>query len=208
MDIKDLTVEEFIEMKQKMDEAELDTTPYAITDEDEGIQVVGDVSKTETKKHDYTLIMYYPNRPEFREKLEKEGATIEKETPNYLVFCRTYEDVWVPPRIYTAVQEAFTEVYRFFNVVIDGGKIRDLTEKEVAEVLRIMGQDVMERMIHALATILRMPQWEEECVYSIQMPAIVMKLIDDFPEIVNSADFFTERSSEKQTKIPNLSVEK
>lgn len=207
MDIKDLTVEQFIEMKEKMDNAENDTTPYAITDEDDNIAVVGDVSKTETKKHDYTLIMYYPNREEFRQKIEKEGVPIIKETPNYLVFKRTYNDVWVPPRIYTAVQEAFTEVYRFFNVIIENGEVRDLTEEEVGEVLRIMGQDVMERMIHAVATILRMPQWEEECVYSLQMPSIVMQLIEDFPEIINSVDFFTERSSEKVT-TPSLSVEK
>lgn len=205
MDIKDLTVEQFIEMKEKMDNAENDTTPYAITDEDDNIAVVGDVSKTETKKHDYTLIMYYPNRQEFREKLDKEGVSIIKETPNYLVFKRTYKDVWVAPRIYTAVQEAFTEVYRFFNFVMENGEIRDLTEEEIGEVLRIMGQDVMERMIHAVATILRMPEWEEECVYSLQMPAIVMQLIDDFPEIVNSVDFFTEGSSEK-AEIPHLSV--
>lgn len=206
MDIKDMTVEQFIEMKKKMDNAENDTTPFAILDDDDEINIVGDVSKTETKKHDYTLIMYYPNRDEFRKKLDDEGVTIEKETPNYLVFRRTYQDVWVPPRIYTAVQEAFTEVYRFFNVIVDDGGVRDLTEEEVGEVLRIMGQDVMERMIHAVATILRMPQWEEECVYSLQMPMIVMKLIDDFPEIVNGVDFFTKGSSEKG--VANLSIEK
>lgn len=206
MDIKDMTVEQFIEMKKKMDNAENDTTPFAILDDDDEINIVGDVSKTETKKHDYTLIMYYPNRDEFRKKLDDEGVTIEKETPNYLVFRRTYQDVWVPPRIYTAVQEAFTEVYRFFNVIVDDGGVRDLTEEEVGEVLRIMGQDVMERMIHAVATILRMPQWEEECVYSLQMPMIVMKLIDDFPEIVNGVDFFTKGSSEKGAT--NLSIEK
>lgn len=207
MDIKDMTVEQFIEMKKKMDEAENDTTPFAILDDEDEINVVGDVSKTETKKHDYTLIMYYPNRDELRKKLDKEGVTIEKETPNYLVFRRTYRDVWVPPRIYTAVQEAFTEVYRFFNVITDDGGVRDLTEEEVGEVLRIMGQDVMERMIHAVATIFRMPQWEEECVYSLQMPVIVMQLIDDFPEIVNGVDFFTSGSSEKG-KPEKLSIEK
>ena len=53
MDIKDLmkdiTYEEFVEMKKKMDEAEEDTTPYAITDGDE-ISVVGDPNKTEIKQ--------------------------------------------------------------------------------------------------------------------------------------------------------------
>ena len=69
MDIKDLmkdiTYEEFVEMKKKMDEAEEDTTPYAITDGDE-ISVVGDPNKTEIKKNDYVILFAYPQKPQSR----------------------------------------------------------------------------------------------------------------------------------------------
>lgn len=200
MDIKNMTVEQFIEMKKKMDEAENDTTPYAITDDDNNVLVVGDVSKTETKTHDYTIIFYYPNRPAFRERLEKEGVEIIKETPNYLIFKRTYEDVWVPPRTYTAVQTSFVEVYRYFNVITENGELRDLTPDEIIEAMKLLDDEMIERMVHAVATVLRIPREEEECIYSLAIPEVMTQMIVDFPEIINSVDFFTETSSDRNTE--------
>lgn len=200
MDIKNMTVEQFIEMKKKMDEAENDTTPYAITDDDNNVLVVGDVSKTETKTHDYTIIFYYPNRPAFRERLEKEGVDIIKETPNYLIFKRTYEDVWVPPRTYTAVQTSFVEVYRYFNVITENGELRDLTPDEIIEAMKLLDDEMIERMVHAVATVLRIPREEEECIYSLAIPEVMTQMIVDFPEIINSVDFFTETSSDRNTE--------
>lgn len=200
MDIKNMTVEQFIEMKKKMDEAENDTTPYAITDEDNNVLVVGDVSKTETKTHDYTIIFYYPNRPAFRERLDKEGVDIIKETPNYLIFKRTYEDVWVPPRTYTAVQTSFVEVYRYFNVITENSELRDLTPDEIIEAMKLLDDEMIERMVHAVATVLRIPREEEECIYSLAIPEVMTQMIVDFPEIINSVDFFTETSSDKSTE--------
>ena len=200
MDIKNMTVEQFIEMKKKMDEAENDPTPYAITDDDNNVLVVGDVSKTETKTHDYTIIFYYPNRPAFRERLDKEGVEIIKETPNYLIFKRTYEDVWVPPRTYTAVQTSFVEVYRYFNVITENGELRDLTPDEVVEAMTLLDDEMIERMVHAVATVLRIPREEEECIYSLAIPEVMTQMIVDFPEIINSVDFFTETSSDRNTE--------
>ena len=193
---KDMTVEQFMAIKEKMDEAENDTTPFAIVDDEQTVNVIGDVSKTEIEKHDYTVIFYYPNKPRFKEMLDKEKADIIKTTPNYLVFKRTYKDVWVPPRIYTAVQTSVAEVYQFFTAATEDGELRDLTEEESIEVLRMLGQDMIERMCHAVATILRIPEWEEECMYSIAIPPLIMQLVQDFPEIINGVDFFTDRSSE------------
>ena len=196
---KDMTVEQFMQIKEQMDDAENDTTPYAVVDDEQTINVVGDVSKTEIKKGEYTVIFYYPNKEKYRQIIEKEGLEITKETPNYLVFKRTYKDVWVPPRIYTAVQTSFAEVYQFFNAITDDGNLRDLTEEEAVEMLKLLGQDMIDRMCHAVATILRIPQWEEECMYSIGIIPIIVRLTEDFPEIINSVDFFTDRSSENPT---------
>ena len=149
MDIKDLmkdiTYEEFVEMKKKMDEAEEDTTPYAITDGDE-ISVVGDPNKTEITKHDYVIQFAYPNTPQWKQRLKSEGVEIKQETPNYIGVERTYKDVWVPPRVYTAVQTAFAELYQFFNVIMEDGSIRDLTDTEIVEALRMLPQEMMESM--------------------------------------------------------------
>lgn len=204
MDIKDLmkdiTYEEFVDMKKKMDEAENDTTPYAILNDDE-INVVGDVNKTEVTKHDYVIQFAYPNTPQWKSRLESEGVKILKETPNYIGVERTYKDVWVPPRVYTAVQTAFAELYQFFNVVLKDGSIRDLNEDEIIATLRMLSQDMMEAMCHAVATVLRIPPNEEDCMLPTMTMAAVLRMIQDFPEILNGMDFFTDKSSETELKI-------
>lgn len=204
MDIKDLmkdiTYEEFVEMKKKMDEAEEDTTPYAITDGDE-ISVVGDPNKTEITKHDYVIQFAYPNTPQWKQRLKSEGVEIKQETPNYIGVERTYKDVWVPPRVYTAVQTSFAEIYRFFNVVTEDGTIRDLTSEEIVEAIRMLSQEMMESMCHAVATVLRIPQNEEACMLPTMTMVAVLHMIQDFPEIINGMDFFTEESSETELKL-------
>lgn len=204
MDIKDLmkdiTYEEFVEMKKKMDEAEEDTTPYAITDGDE-ISVVGDPNKTEITKYDYVILFAYPQRPQWKERLESEGVEIKQETPNYIIVKKTYKDVWVPPRVYTAVQTAFAELYQFFNVVMKDGTIRDLTDEEIVEALRMLPQEVTDAMSHVVATVLRIPQSEEEYMVQTTIIGAVIKMIKDFPEIINGMDFFTDESSETKLTL-------
>lgn len=198
--MKDITYEEFVEMKQKMDEAEQDTTPYAIVSDGE-VSVVGDVNKTEITKHDYVIQFAYPNTQAWKDRLQSEGVEIFKETPNYLGVERTYKDIWVAPRVYTAVQTAFAELYQFFNVVMEDGTIRDLTDDEIVDAIRMLSQDMMESMCHAVATVLHIPQNEEQCMLPTMTMAAVMRMIQDFPEILNGMDFFTDKSSETNLKV-------
>lgn len=197
---KNITYEEFVELKKRMDEAENDTTPYAIVD-DGDISVVGDVNKTEITKHDYVIQFAYPNTKAWKDRLESEGVKILKETPNYIGVERTYKDVWVAPRVYTAVQTAFAELYQFFNVVMEDGTIRDLTDEEIIQAIRMLSQDMMESMCHAVATVLRIPQQEEACMLPTMTMAAVVRMIQDFPEILNGMDFFTDKSSETGLKV-------
>lgn len=202
MDIDKLTAEDLRKIKALMDKAEEDTTPYAITDEDDGIQIVGDPNKTEIVKYQYELQFAYPKSDENRQRLsEMQNTVITKETDNYIVVKRSFKDVWVPPRIYTSVQTAFAEVYQFLNVITDDGGIRDLTEDEMIEALRMLDQDMIEAMCHAVATILRIPQQEEPCMIAITVMPVIMKMIEDFPEIINGMDFFTDGSSETELKV-------
>lgn len=195
MDIQNMTVEQFIEMKKKMDEAENDTTPYAIVENDD-ISVVGDVNNTETKKHEYVIQFAFPNTDFWKQRIKRENVKILKETPNYIGVERTYKDVWVPPRVHTAVQTAFAEVYQFFNMATEDGTVRDLTNDEIVEALRVLSQTMIESMCHAVATVLRIEPEEEQCMLPTSTMTTILLMIDDFPEIVNSMDFFTDRSLE------------
>ena len=194
IDVQNMTVEQFVEMKHKMDEAENDTTPYAIA-EGEEMSVIGDVNNTEIKKHEYVIQFAYPNTEYWKHRIESEGMKVLKETENYIGVERRFKDVWVPPRVYTAVQTAFAEVYQFFNMATDDGKIRDLTNDEIIEALRVLNQQMIESMCHAVATVLRLEPEEEECMLPTSTMTTILLMIDDFPEIINGMDFFTDRSS-------------
>ena len=202
MDIKNMTVEQFIAMKEAMDKAEEDTTPYVITDEDDGLQVVVDPNKTEIVKYQYTIQFAYPKTDTVRNTLkDMKDCVVNKETDNYIVCTRTFKDVWIPPRIYPQVQTAFAELYRFFNAITDDGGLRDLTDDEIVEVLKMLDQEMIEAMCHAVATILRIPEQEEPCMISLTVMPVIMRMIDDFPEIINGMDFFTDGSSEIDMKV-------
>lgn len=196
INLKNMTVEQFQEMKAKMDAAENDTTPFAIVEDDDQLSVVGDVEKTQKVTHDYVIGFGYPNTKEWKKAITEEGLTIQGETPSYLFVKREYKDVWVPPRTFTNVQTAFIELYNFFNIVMEDGSLRDLNEEEIKEALRMLDQDLMDAMCHVVAMILGIPQREE--VYMMELPTMVatVKIINDFPEIVNSSDFFSSKSSE------------
>ena len=195
MDVKEMTVEQFIEMKKKMDEAENDTTPYAVAENDD-ISVVGDVNKTEIKKHEYVIQFAYPNNDYWKDRIKREGAKILKETDNYIGVEKRFKDVWIPPRVYTAVQTAFAEVYQFFNVATEDGNVRDLTNEEILEALRILNQTMVESMCHAVATVLRIEPEEEQCMLPTSTMVTILLMIEDFPEVINGMDFFTDRSLE------------
>ena len=195
MDVKEMTVEQFIEMKKKMDEAENDTTPYAVAENDD-ISVVGDVNKTEIKKHEYVIQFAYPNNDYWKDRIKREGAKILKETDNYIGVEKRFKDVWIPPRVYTAVQTAFAEVYQFFKVATEDGNVRDLTNEEILEALRILNQTMVESMCHAVATVLRIEPEEEQCMLPTSTMVTILLMIEDFPEVINGMDFFTDRSLE------------
>lgn len=200
MDINKMTVEEFFAMKQKMDEAENDTTPYAVMNSDgDELNVIGDVNKTEVKKHDYTILFYYPNTEAWKETLKnRTDLSILRYTDNYIICRRVFKDIWVPPRVYTAVQTAFVELYQFFNTVSEDGELRDLTYDEAVKALRMLDQEMIEAMVHAVATVLQIPREEEDFIYSLGLPTVVIQMVGDFPEIINGVDFFTDNLSENE----------
>ena len=84
---------------------------------------------------------------------------------------------------------------------MEDGSIRDLTDVEIVEALRMLPQEMMESMYHVVATVLRIPQSDEEFMLQTSTTGAVLKMIQDFPEIINGMDFFTDESSETQLTL-------
>lgn len=190
--MSDITYEQFMEMKKKFDEAENDDTPYIAVVDDE-VSIVGDAEKTERKKGNYKMQFWCPNNDMWKARIE--GEKIVNETENYIAYEREYENVWVSPRVQTAVMTSFVELYKFFYMVSEDGQIRDLTADEVIMALRSLSQEMTDAMCHAVATVLRIDPMEEQFMFVTQTARTIIQMIDDFPEIINGMDFFTDKSS-------------
>lgn len=194
IDISNLTYEQFQAIKDKMDAAEEDTTPYAVV-KDEQVHVLGDPNKTELKKFEYTIEFAYPNRPHWLKQIDENE--IFAKTDQYIGVRRTYKDVWVSPRVQTTVQAAFIELYQFFNFVSEDGELRDLTVDELKMALRSLNQEMVEAMCHAVASVLGIGYQEEQFMLTISTAVTTVKMCSDFPELINGMDFFIDNSSEE-----------
>lgn len=186
----ELSLEEFMAIKEHMDEAENDETPYAAVKYNQ-IHIVGDPNKTEVKKKDFVIQFAYPNTEAWRKQIKEEE--IFNETPNYIGVERHFEDVWVPPRVQTAVMTAFTELYAFFTIVMENGEVRDMELDEIKMALRELNQEAVEAMCHAVATVLRINPREEDFMLTTSTATCLIQMIDAFPEIINGMDFFSEK---------------
>lgn len=191
---KDITYEQFLEMKKRFDAAENDTTPYAIVDDDEKIKVVGDVSKTEVKKFDYTIQFAYRNTPQNKELLK--GENIFNETENYIAVERKYTDAWIPPRRWTDVTSTLIQLYKFFVAVTRDGTLRDLTPDEALVALETMNSEMIDAMCDVVAVTLAIPPEDAQYMLSTSAIGATMQIANDFPEIINGVDFTTGNSSE------------
>ena len=186
MDTTNITREEFEELKRKFDEAESDDTPFAVVANDE-IGIVGDPDKTEMKKGEYTVKFGFPNTEEWKAQIDPKD--IFKETENYIGVERTFKDVFISPRRHSAVLAAFTELYAFFNYITDDGEVRDLTEEEIPHALVILDNNI-DAVFKAVGSILGLDEAVYECMIPVSASTTLVKMVADFPEIINETDFF------------------
>lgn len=193
-----ITYEQFLAMKEKFDKAENDTTPYAIVPNDDEIKVVGDVNKTEANKHNYVIQFAFRNTPYNKELLTAANEKIIGETENYIGVERTYTDAWIPPRKHTEVQSVLVQLYKFFNAVTEDGEIRDMTPDETLAALRTLNDEIIDAMCDVLGVILNIPSEEREYILLPSAIEASLQVIDDFPEVVNGADFIIGNSSESR----------
>lgn len=186
MDTQNITREEFEELKRRFDEAENDDTPFAVVANDE-IGIVGDADKTEQKKGEYTVQFGLPNTEEWKKQFEPNE--IFKETENYIGVEKTFKDVFISPRRHSTVLAAFTELYAFFNYISDDGEVRELTEDEIPTALQLL-DDNIDAVYRAVGAVLGIDNAMSEWMLHTSATYTLLKMIKDFPEIINETDFF------------------
>ena len=185
-----MTMEEFNALKKSINDAKEDDTPYVGVVNDE-IIVNGDPNKTELIPHSYTIAFAFPKTDEWKEAIKAEGSIeIERETENYIVANKTYKNVWVTPRKAGNFIEAFTKILSFMNTVNEKGEIEEITEEQMAEILRYLNKDIEDIAYDALAKIIGIPAELAEFMRVDSVMFNLVKMAHDAPDLVNSSDLF------------------
>lgn len=178
-----ITFEEFKQMQDNLNEAREDDTPYLAVMDNE-MHVVGDVNKTEHKSFCYTVRFAFPNDERYRK--EK----IIKETSNYLLCEREYNNVFIPARRHSAVVNAFVRVESFLMKITDNGEPKEVTEEEAMMLLQMLDDEIVDAVSDAVGKVLGLTPFESQCIIATNAIQVIAQMQSDIPEVVNEADFF------------------
>lgn len=194
-----ITQDDFLKLQRAREFAEKDDTPFAVVANDE-IHVVGDANKTQVKKHDYTMMFYFPN--EWKGRFDR--ASILKEGLTHFAVEIDYTNITITPRNHVAATTALVELEPFFNKILDNGEVVDLTMEDVKELLRYMSDDMTKALYNAVGTILGVDKSIIPYMGIMDVMFTASLLIRDFPEAINEANQLFEFSAERARKRANL----
>lgn len=186
-----MKIEQLDELKQAIKEAEKDDTPYMAID-DEEIHVMGDPNKTEIVPATYTVCFAFPNTQEFRARCEQMGDTIGKTTEDGRMFLatRVYKDIYLSPRRVGAVISAMAEIEKFIVNVTDGGELKNMDRDEMLQMMAMLNGELSDAVYDVVATVLRIPQIEEEFMLPMNACQNAVKIYLNNPSAVNETDLF------------------
>lgn len=183
-----MTMEEFRKLDKAIEKAKEDDTPYVGIINDE-IHVNGDPNNTELKAHDYTVKFAFPKTDRWKE-IVKNEYRFEKETENFIVGYKEYENVWVTPRKVGTCVEAFMRVISFYNMITEKGDVEKLTEEQMMSMLSYMNREVEDAIYEAVARVLGIDMAVAEFMTIDSAMYNAVKIVNDHPDIINSADLF------------------
>lgn len=178
-----ITFEEFKELQERYKEAEQDDTPFLVTQDDE-LHVAGDPNRTERKEHDYIVRFAFPKTDQYR------NEKIIRETDSYLLCEREYKNVFIPTRRHSSVVNAFIRIAQFMNQVNEDGTVRTMTEDETRMMFEALSDDIADAVIDAVAKVLRLSEFEADCMIVTSAMEVITQMVSDIPEVINESDYF------------------
>lgn len=194
-----MTEKDLMKIQEAMRDAEKNDTPFAIIDGDGGVSVVGDVNKTEFKKYSYTVKFRVPSQ--FASMLHDGEAIVGGK---YTVAKIVYPDVYISPRKDIILLNCLNDLKGFLIEVLPDGETKDRSPEELTSIImsNITNKVVLNAMYEFVGTAIGVsdvliPMMTYDSVFEN-----FIKLVNDFPELINEQDFFTgEQSLDKDPKV-------
>lgn len=183
-----MTEKDLMKIQEAMREAEKNDTPFAIVDGQGGVSVIGDPNKTELKKYSYTVRFRVPSQ--FASMV---GGGSEIVNGKYTVAEIVYPDVYISPRNDLILINCLNDLKGFLVEVLPDGETKDRSASELAPIIlsNITNKVILNAMYEFVGTAIGVsepliPMMMYESVFEN-----FVKLIGDFPELINEQDFFT-----------------
>lgn len=185
-----ITMEQFTEMKDAMDVAQKDDTPFISTSEDE-IHVFGDPNKTEVKSADYVVRFAFPDTPKWKKRVEAMGDKLmDRQADGYICVERTYKDARLAPRDMGNAVTAMTLIEQFTMDITENGEVKPLSYDEMKSVLFTMNHEITDATYELVSSVLRISPEESEWMLPVNALENAISIVINNPSLVNEADLF------------------
>lgn len=172
-------VTDFVRVKEEMDKAQDDTTPFAVV-ADDGITVAGDPNKTELNKHDFKIVFRFPKGTTGRGKVIGGSEFVELE----------YKDVYITPRNDLKIVSAVANLYPFFHVLTENGTVEDMDNETLLKTFNSLSQEMIDSMYILVESVLGIEAGISNYMTPVSVINTTAEIIKAYPEIVNEADVF------------------
>lgn len=185
-----VSTEEMANIQANLEKAHDDDTPFPVVSRD-GMTVVGDVNKTEVKSHDYSVRFRFTK--EEAEELQIDPKEIIKTVGDYVIIRMDYENVSIKPRYDLEIDAAIVKILPYFySVNEETKKIGKRTDEQMAELVNEMSQEIGDDLYNVVAVILGVDRRIVDHMMWNDVISLWQKLPNDFPEVFNEAEGFSE----------------
>ena len=188
MSKNDQDLKDFLAIKEGIKQAQEDSTPYPIVNED-NIIVAGDANKTQVKRDNYQIV--FKITEDMIKDFPYDPAEVEKKGNFYRVVVN-FKNKTITPRNEMRLVATATQLMPFFNELKENGEITEFKDQDAVEVfLKHYGEFDL-AIYNLVASFLGIDDYYGEYMLPIPVLTAMTQLINNHPELFNEADGFFE----------------
>ena len=195
-----ITENDMVKLQEKVNDAENDTTPFAVVDTDGNVSVVGDANKTERKSKDYGVVYRIPS--EYKDLLPYGEEIVQGK---YVVSEVNYRNVIITPRKDLKICSAIMKLLPFLRDVLPNGETKDRDKNEISKIISdwVVKDYIIDAMYDLVASVIGIDDFMKDMMFYDNVLENVFQILTDFPEIVNESDFFIAQLPSRKEKEAN-----
>lgn len=185
-----MSEKDLLRITEAMKEAEKDETPFQVTD-GENMNVVGDPNKTERKSIDVSILFRFPTQ--FLGDM-KDSATMVADGKYGLVEIE-YKNLCITGEMDLALISQLMVLEPFFVEVLKDGNTEYRDEEALQAIIRdnLSNRKILSAMYEFVGIVCGMKEELIPFMYYESVLESFIKIITEFPEVLNETYFFTSR---------------